>query len=395
MTLPVSNGGLLRKNNSGTVVDNAAAVSLYPVKDGKAADFRTIQRRSKGEDFLYPQTQQIITDKRLRGVYPGVVYGFIDSHGEEVQAQGLAQIFPHEEQMTPGKRFDVASLTKVVCTTTVLLKLWEVGEIAWDQPLQRYLPEFKQDTITLRHLLTHTSDIQTWIADRDRLSAAELRAAYLTLAPGPGLGHKVQYTDAGTILLGFMLEGLFHQPVIDVFHQEVLEPLGMQHSGFLPKEGERKEIVPTERVSRSRVLRGVTHDPKARVLGAHAGNAGLFTDVDDLLIFCRMLLAEGAAADGRQFLQPETLLMLLQDQTLDARGQRSLGWDLRAGAAVSGTPALFHTGYTGTFLLADIAAEEAFVFLSNRIHPTDHRAAYLKERDEIIGVYQKERGART
>lgn len=342
---------------------------------------------------MYKQTQQLIMTKRLSGIYPGVVYGFINQQGEEVKAQGLAQVFPTEEKMTPNKRFDVASLTKVICTTTVLLKLWEAGAIDWDHPLQRYLPAFKNQRITLRHLLTHTSDIRTWIANRDRLSGEDLREAYLALEPGSSLGQVVQYTDAGTILLGFMLEELYQRPVIEVFRQEVLVPLGMDHSGFLPEKGELTDIVPTERLSKNQVLRGVTHDPKARVLGAHAGNAGLFTDVEDLLIFCRMLLAHGRAADGRSYLQPETVALLQQDQTPSGLGHRSLGWDLRPGASKKATPALFHTGYTGTFLLIDVAVGEAFVFLSNRVHPTDHREVYLKERDELIDVYQKERGA--
>lgn len=343
---------------------------------------------------MYPETRKQITDKRLRGVYPGVVYGFINGAGEEVVAEGLAQVLEQEVTMTAAKRFDVASLTKVICTTTVLLKLWEAGTIDWDQPLRHYLPAFGNDQITIRHLLTHTSDIRTWIPQRDQLDKRGLRAAYLQLEPGADLGQKVVYTDAGTILLGFMLEEIFGGlPVVEIFRQEVLQPLGMHHSGFLPTAEELADVVPTALLADGRLLKGVTHDPKARVLEEHAGNAGLFTDVGDLLIFSRMLLAKGALPDGTQVLKPETIQMLLQDQTPDGRGHRSLGWDLRAGGAATGQAALFHTGYTGTFLLVDVASGEAFVFLSNRVHLQDQREAYIVQRDEIIAQYQKERGA--
>lgn len=342
---------------------------------------------------MYPETKKMITDKRLGGVYPGVVYSFINQTGEEVVAEGLAQVLDQEITMTTAKRFDVASLTKVVCTTTVLLKLWESGVIAWDDPLQRYLPAFGNSQITIRHLLTHTSDIRTWIPNRDQLDAAGLRAAYLQLEPGADLGRKVVYTDAGTILLGFMLEEIFGGlPVVEIFRKEVLQPLGMHHSIFLPHDEERGDVVPTAKLADGELLKGVTHDPKARVLGEHAGNAGLFSDIGDLLIFSRMLLAKGQLSNGATFLKSSTIQSLLKDQTPDGQGHRSLGWDLGTGGAALATPALFHTGYTGTFLLVDVAVGEAFIFLSNRVHLQDQREAYIAQRDEIIAQYQKERG---
>lgn len=339
---------------------------------------------------MYPKTRAIIEEKRLEQVYPGVNFGFLTRSEECFYAKGQAALLPRQEQMTLAKRFDVASLTKVVCTTTVLLRLWEQGAIHWDDPLKRYLPAFKDEKITLRHLLTHTSALRTWIPQRDQLTGAELRRAYLAMEAEADLGKTVQYTDAGTILLGFMLEEVYQQAVVQVFSEQVLLPLGMYHSGFMPESGELADIVPTEKTAEG-VLRGVTHDPKARVLGSHAGNAGLFSDLGDLARFSRMYLEHGVSASGQQFLQEKTISELLQDQTPLGNGNRSLGWDLRPGK--SGTPALFHTGYTGTFLLLDVTGAEALVFLSNRVHPVDKRSAYLQQRDEIIACYQKERGA--
>lgn len=338
---------------------------------------------------MYPKTQEIIAQKRREKIYPGVNFAFLTQEEEVFSATGKAAILPEKEQMTLEKRFDVASLTKVVCTTTVLLRLWEQGAIQWDAPLQRYLPEFKDGKITLRHLLTHTSALRTWIPKRDQLNAEELRQAYLGMHGEADLGETVLYTDAGTILLGFMLEAVYQQDVVQVFKEQVLAPLGMKHSGFLPQLEEIAGIVPTEEMA-SGVLRGVTHDPKARVLGPHSGNAGLFSDLGDLARFSRMYLQGGASAAGHQFLQERTIAELLQDQTPLKNGNRSLGWDLRPGKMRR--PALFHTGYTGTFLLVDVAGQEAFLFLSNRLHPVDKRSLYLRERDEIIACYQKERG---
>jgi len=325
---------------------------------------------------MYPNTQAIIQAKQQAGVFPGAVYQFIEANQVETYVLGKVALIPSEEAMTTDYLFDVASLTKVICTTSVVLQLWEQGMLEIDAPLQKYLSSFENSEITLRHLLTHTSDIQTWIENRDQLSAGELRAAYLTLQPGDYLGEKVCYTDAGTILLGFMLEELFNKPATTIFQQEVLNPLGMNDSQFPPIL--HAKVAPTQQVG-TKVLRGETHDPKARVLGPHAGNAGLFTNIADIQKFVEAYFTV-------DYLKKETLALLMTDQTPTGKGGRSLGWDLRGGM-------LFHTGYTGTFLLIHPQEQRAFAFLSNRVHPEDYRASYIEHRDEIIATYFDEHNA--
>ena len=158
---------------------------------------------------MYPETKQLILKKLEEGYYPGVVGAFIRKNEVERFFAGNAQVVPEIQPMEEDLLFDAASLTKVIATTSLVLRLWEDGKIELDRPLADYLPAFDNQTITIRHLLTHTSDIQTWIPDRDQLSQEELIAAYLKLQPGDQLGKAVKYTDAGTILLGFMLEEIF------------------------------------------------------------------------------------------------------------------------------------------------------------------------------------------
>lgn len=340
---------------------------------------------------MYPETQELIHKKMQQGVFPGTVFRFIENNQEELQVLGKAQIEPDVVLMQEDFLFDVASLTKVVCTTTIMLRLKEAGTLSWDQTLHELLPEFQNQTISLRHLLTHTSDIQTYIPNRDQLDAEELRAAYLTLQPGDRLGEVVQYTDAGTILLGFLIEKIYQKDVIDVFKAEVLEPLAMTDSCFLPQPPYNR-IVPTQKLADGRILKGTTHDPKARVLAEHAGNAGLFTNMKDLSEFAKMYLNLGRVSDII-YLHDMTVQELLTDQTPTGKGKRSIGWDLKF-SPLDQAPLLFHTGYTGTFLMLDVVKKSAFIFLSNRVHPEDHRADYVAHRDEILACYLKER-ART
>ena len=161
----------------------------------------------------------------------------------------------------------------------------------------------------------------------------------------------------------------------------------MKDSTFLPVNP--KNCVPTEVHKKRGLIRGTTHDPKAFVLAEHAGNAGLFSNVYDLEKFVRMYLNEGNF-HGKQLLEKTTIAALLQDQTPSGHEGRSLGWDLKYNRRTE-TPILFHTGYTGTFLLIDVLNQEAFIFLSNRVHPVDQRIAYVKARDQLIGIYLDEK----
>ncbi|MHC5249841.1 serine hydrolase domain-containing protein [Enterococcus sp. LJL90] len=335
---------------------------------------------------MYPKTQTLIQKYIAEEIFPGAVYQFRTPEAVENQSLGWRQLLPSKESMELTTIFDVASLTKVICTTTVVLQLLEKGKLQIDAPLKEYLPEFENDSITLRHLLTHTSDIQTYIPQRDKLTALELRQAYYQLQPGADLGKKMQYTDAGTILLGFMLEKIFQKPVVTIFEEEVLRPLKMADSGFLLTDVSL--VAPTENHPQLGILKGVTHDPKARVLAEHAGNAGLFTILGDVSKFVEMYLNFGETESG-QFLKKSTITGLLQDQTPLENGNRSLGWDIHY-PGTEGKPMLFHTGYTGTFILMDLLAGTSFIFLSNRVHPLDQRNQYIEKRNQLLTVYLAE-----
>lgn len=287
--------------------------------------------------------------------------------------------------MTPNTLFDVASLTKVIGTTTIILKLVEKKHLQLEDTLHQHLPEFQDKHVTIRELLTHSSDINGFIPNRSNLNKTELRAALLALKSGAERGKSVVYTDTGTLLLGFLIEKMYHSPVQAVITKEVLEPLNMLSSSFNPS---LNNIAATENHPQRGLIIGSVHDPKAHVLGEICGSAGLFTNLADCLTFVSMILSGGHNYLGDSFLKADTIAALFCDQTPTGKDQRSLGWDLKYSR--QGEPLLFHTGYTGTFILLSLKKEEAFIFLSNRVHPVDRRDHYLAKRDELLEIYLDE-----
>ncbi len=257
--------------------------------------------------------------------------------------------------------------------------------MALDASVQTYLPDFSASQVTLRHLLTHTSGLNGFIPNRNALSASELKAALLNLPVEDICGTKVKYTDTNMILLGYIIESIENETLSVVFEKRIMVPLNLLDSTFHPADP--AQCAPTESQPDRGVIRGEVHDPKALVLGDHCGSAGLFSTLNDVLRFSQMLLQKGQL-EGVRILQESTVEQLTRDWTPSGKLERSLGWDLtirKQGRY------LFHTGFTGTFILFDIKKQTAFVFLSNRVHPTSDTPTYLKKRDQLIETYFSEK----
>ncbi len=313
-----------------------------------------------------------ISDGRCPG---GVVW--IERRGAAYhRALGDRAVEPEREPMTEDTVFDAASLTKVIATTTAVMKLVEQGRVALDARVSDYLPEFRgsgKEAITVRQLLTHTSGLRAGLSGTPEWSGADgalMRACAEPLPAAPG--SLLRYSDINFILLGELVGRVGGQP-LDVFcAAEIFAPLRMADTAFRPAEPLRTRIAPTTRGTPP----GVVHDPTARRMGGVAGHAGLFTTASDLARFARMLLGRGTL-DGVRILAPETVALMTSVQTPAAiAGRRGLGWDIdspHAGPRGSWFPlgSFGHTGWTGTSLWIDPFSETFVIFLSNRNHPTE------------------------
>lgn len=286
------------------------------------------------------------------------------------KAYGLRARLPRAEPMTADTVFDLASLTKPVATATSILLLQERGKLRLDDPVARHLPDFARngkEKVTVEHLLLHTSGLiaDNALADyRGGRQKAMEKIADLGLSAAPGA--RLVYSDVGFIVLGALVEKLSGEPLEEFAHKNVFAPLGMNDTGFRPVAD---RCAPTEKDG-ERWLRGVVHDPRARLLGGAAGHAGLFGTADDLAVYAQMLLDGGTHA-GRRLLKEETVRLMIQPRPVPG-GLRALGWDVRS-AYSSNRGQHFagfgHTGFTGTSLWIDPPSRTVVIILTNRVHP--------------------------
>jgi len=304
-------------------------------------------------------------------------------------AFGQRAVQPSPEPMTEDTIFDVASLTKVVATTTSVMQLVELGHIRLNDRVAQFIPELAKDDktgITIRHLLTHTSGLAPDLPLEVEFSGAgdAIRRANDLAVTAP-TGEKFVYSDINFFLLGDIVRRVSGERLDAYVKRHVFDPLGMTESTFLPPAALRPRIAPTERcrpmswpcAGRSDVpfLRGVVHDPTARRMDGVAGHAGLFSTAADLSRFCRMLL-NGGRLDRAQILSPATVGRMTSPSTpAGMKDVRGLGWDIdstyssnRGDLFRAGTT-FGHTGFTGTSLWLDPAAKSYVIFLSNRVHP--------------------------
>ena len=309
---------------------------------------------------------------------PGGVFWLERNGSVFKRPYGLQSVQP-PESTTLETVYDAASLTKVLATTPALMKLMEKGTLDPEAPVARYLPDFAvngKETITVRHLLTHSSGLRPSLSGGSWTGRTEALRRALAEIPTQPPGQKHVYSDINFILLGYLIETISGTP-LDLFCQkEIFGPLGMTNTGYRPLSRlSLAQIAPTEKQPDGTFLRGTVHDPTAKKMGGIAGHAGLFTTAGDTALFCRMLLNEGKLGSVRLF-QPTTVRQMTSVQSPEGLPKRGFGWDIDspyAGprGAIFPLGSYGHTGWTGTSLWIDPSSSTFVLFFSNRNHPTE------------------------
>jgi uncharacterized protein YbbC (DUF1343 family)/CubicO group peptidase (beta-lactamase class C family) len=322
----------------------------------------------------------VVAESIAKKECPGAVV-VVGRHGKIVfrKAYGNRAVVPAVEPMTLDTVFDLASLTKVVATTTSVMALVESGKIRLQDRVAKFIPEFvsgggARDQVTIEHLLTHRAGLAP--DDPMALYTGTPKEIFerkygqpLVAAPG----SRFLYSDVGFEVLGELVRRVSSLPLEEFARQRVFVPLGMNESEFRPRGIGRvplSRIAPTEKIN-GQIRRGEVHDPRAYALGGIAGHAGLFATADDLAKFCAAMLEGGGGV-----LSPAGVASMMRPRFYGDGNLRGLGWDV--GTAFSSNRGdLFplgsvgHTGWTGTSMWLDPATGTFVILLTNRNHPDE------------------------
>jgi CubicO group peptidase (beta-lactamase class C family) len=340
-------------------------------------------------DSLSLYLNQAIVDSAFPGCAISIGY-----QGKLIYEQSFGHFTydPGSPKVMVNSIFDLASVTKVVATTTTAMILYDQGRLNLDQKVIEIVPEFRgkeKDKVTIRHILTHTSGLPGWVRfyldleGKDRI-VQEICKTELINEPGT----TYIYSDLGMILMQKILESITKKTLDLLVQDYITTPLNMKRTFYNPDSSLRDQIVPTE-ISEwhQELVHGFVHDENTFVMGGVSGHAGLFSTVQDLSIFCQMYLNMGLY-NNRRILKSETINTFTSRQNIVEGSTRALGWDTRseehsmAGDFMS-MQAFGHSGFTGTTIWIDPVNQVFVVLLSNRVYPTRENRKISRVRPNV------------
>ena len=333
------------------------------------------------QDTRFSPAFDILREGIARRAFPGASVA-VTYQGRLVALKGLGRFTYDEGSPTvqADTIYDLASVTKVVATTTMAMLLYERGLLDLDAPLPAVLRDFQPPGVTFRMLLAHSSGLPAYVKLFEQAHTREaLLAAALATPPEAAPGARAAYSDIGFILLGVALETLAGESLDTFSAREIFGPLAITASGFCPPGKQRTAIPPTadEHDFRHRVIQGEINDENAGVMGGVAGHAGLFAPAEDVARFAECMLAGGSP-----ILRPETVALFTKRQDSPPGTSRALGWDTPSQPSQSGryfSPRSFgHLGYTGTSLWIDPDRRLSVTLLTNRTW-SDRSSQLIKE----------------
>lgn len=325
--------------------------------------------------------------------FPGASYAIVYKDGTiKLDYVGYKQTSPTKDLNVGNEIYDCASLTKVISTTTMIMKLIEEKKLSLKTHVFEILPKFLHKDITIYHLLTHTSGLPADIPKAKTLRNKEdvLNKIYQFELINK-IGENIVYSDIGFILLGLMIETITKKQLNEFAEEVIFKPLKMTDTSYRP---DIKRCAPTEYRNDDvyqGLLQGLVHDEKSFALKGLSGHAGLFSTPRDISKFILSILNNDEVV-----LKKETVDSLFVERVRDRNKNntqliRTLGWQKRTAGSTSGDNTSFentilHTGFTGCNLWIDKEHEVGFVLLSNAVHPKREQNGIQKYRNKIGNI---------
>ncbi|MCU7496433.1 MAG: serine hydrolase [Ignavibacteria bacterium] len=363
----------------------------YKVGDGIRMESQTLKdiQAESDSSFDFSKVDEVMNSGLSDSVFPGAV-AYVGYKGKVIykKAFGHYTYGPGVQPMETDAMFDLASVSKVIGTTTAAMLLYDEGKLILDKKVSDYLPDFAnhgKENITIRNLLLHNAGFPAdkpfykMYKNHDQVAQDIMNTSleYPT-------GTKFLYSDLSMITLQLVIEKIAGMPLDRFLKKRVFEPLGMSHTMYNPPKSLWNKCVPTEvdNYWRMDTVRGTVHDENAAAMGGVAGHAGLFSTAGDLSTFMQMMLNKGRY-DGKQLIKPSTVELFTSK--VSEQSSRGLGWDTKAPTGSSAgslfsTESFGHTGFTGTSVWADKTRNLFVVLLTNRVFPTRKNNKIIKFR---------------
>lgn len=347
---------------------------------------------SQSNQSIFKDVDSVINEAIKDSAFPGAVV-LIWQDGKTIfdKAYGHYTYDLASEEVTTKSIFDLASLTKVVATTTAAIICYDRKLFSLDDKVVKFIPNFGvhgKENITLKNLLLHNSGLPAWkkFYGRDlkyddvidEIYSSELE--YKT-------GEKTVYSDLGVITLGKVIEKVTGKSLDQFCKDEIFIPLSMHSTFFNPIDSLKKYCMPTENDNywRMNTLQGEVHDETSAMLNGVAGHAGLFSTTDDIAKLMSVLMNNGKY-NNVQFIQQSTIELFTKRYSKEST--RALGWDTKSESGSSAgkyfsNQSFGHTGFTGTSIWADPVRNLFVIFLTNRVYPTRNNSKILKVRPKL------------
>ena len=304
--------------------------------------------------------RKVINEEKL----PGANYVIVTKKKKTFGCLGHKALLPYIEENSLDTIYDLASMSKVISTTSCALKLVEAGKVRMFDSVQKYIPEFRHSGVRVYDLMTHTSGMKSYLAGAASLNnSEEVWQKIMELDLQYETGSKILYSCLNYIILGKIIERVSGMGLDEFASKEIFEPLNMKDTCYNPTDIER--CAPTEDRKdevHNGILRGKVHDETAYALNGVSGNAGVFSTIEDISHFIEMILNDGVYK-GKRVFSKATIDLIFTPQVKETHGvylseeQRSIGWIIRGAASSAGEltseETILHTGFTGTNIWID------------------------------------------
>ncbi len=364
------------------------------------------QNKNEKEKYDFSKVEGIVNDAIKDSAFPGAVV-LVEKDGKIIFEKAFGR-FTYDKNSSPvktGTLYDLASVSKVIATTTAAMICIDRKLFKLDDKVSEYIPEFAQNgkgNITIRNLLLHNSGLPAYkrFYKFCKNAGDVLKDIYSTKLNYP-TGSQTVYSDLGMIMMGKVIEKVTGMTLDKFAKKEIFIPLGMKNTMYNPPDSLKRRCAPTEvdNYWRHRLIQGEVHDETASMLRGVAGHAGLFSTAEDIAKVLQLLLQKGRFG-GKQIIKPGTIKLFIKKQSAEGgeESTRALGWDTKSPEG-SSAGNLFsdksygHTGFTGTSVWTDPARNLFVVFLTNRVYPTRDNNKLLKVRpalhDAVINALGK------